>query len=135
MFAAESVLPQNLEPCGTPDHEDCGLRLVLDRLGEKWTVMTIAELAAGPRRYSDLERSLQGITQRMLTLTLRRLGRDGHICRSVEATNPPSVTYALTEQGHGFAALVVNLLEWSRANQNAIRASQSGFDRQREDNI
>lgn len=132
MFAAESVLPQKLEPCGAPDHEDCGLRLVLDRLGEKWTVMTIAELAAGPRRYNDLERSLHGITQRMLTLTLRRLERDGHVCRSVEPTNPPSVTYALTTRGQGFAALVVDLMEWSRENRNAILSSQSDFDRQRE---
>lgn len=128
MFAAQNHLSQKLEPCGTPNHEDCGLRLVLDRLGEKWSVMTIAELVAGPRRYSDLERSMHGITQRMLTLTLRRLERDGHVCRSVEPTNPPSVTYALTTRGKGFAALVVDLTEWSRTHRNGILSSQRDFD-------
>jgi len=129
MFAADSAAPPNLEPCGTPAHEDCGLRLVLDRLGEKWTVMTIAELASGPRRYSDLERGLHGVTQRMLTLTLRRLERDGHVSRSVEATNPPSVTYALTPRGQSFAALAVGLVDWSRLNRSGILESQQAFDR------
>ncbi len=132
MFAAENVSPPELEPCGAPEHEDCGLRLALDRLGEKWTVMTIAELVAGPRRYSDLERSLHGITQRMLTLTLRRLERDGVVSRSVEDTNPPSVTYALTTRGQSFASLVAHLMEWSRAHRNAILSSQHDFDRKRE---
>lgn len=132
MFVAKSTLPQNLEPCGNPAHEDCGLRLVLDRLGEKWTVMTIAELAEHPRRYNDLERSLHGITQRMLTLTLRRLERDGLISRSVEATNPPSVTYALTTRGRSFAVLVVDLVDWSRSNRSEILSSQQEFDRLRE---
>ena len=70
-----------LSPCGLPGHDDCGLTLVLDRLGEKWTVMTLAELSAGPRRYRELERGLEGISQRMMTLTLRRLERDGAASR------------------------------------------------------
>ena len=76
----------SLEPCGSTDHVDCGLRLVLDRLGEQWTVMTLAELSVGPRRYRELERSLDGISQRMMTLTLRRLERDGHVLRHVTPT-------------------------------------------------
>lgn len=131
MFVEETASTRKLEPCGAPDHEDCGLRLVLDRLGEKWTVMTIAELMTGPRRYRELERSLYGITQRMLTLTLRRLERDGLVCRSVEATNPPSVTYALTNRGQGFAAMVAQLVDWSRENRNAILSSQRAFDHRR----
>ena len=130
MFAAEKILPQELEPCGTPEHEDCGLRLILDRLGEKWTVMTIAELVPRPRRYNDLERSLHGITQRMLTLTVRRLERDGLISRSVEATNPPSVTYALTARGQSFAAMVADLVDWSRTHRDAILSSQNDFEKQ-----
>lgn len=130
MFVAEKVPLQELEPCGMPEHEDCGLRLILDRLGEKWTVMTIAELAPGPRRYSDLERSLHGITQRMLTLTVRRLERDGLISRSVEATNPPSVTYALTTRGRSFATMVVDLVDWARTHRDAIQSSQNDFDKQ-----
>lgn len=131
MFVAESISPRNLEPCGTPEHKDCGLRLILDRLGEKWTVMTVAELAAAPRRYSDLERSLYGITQRMLTLTVRRLERDGFISRSVEATNPPSVTYALTARGDSFAAVVIDLVDWSQTNRDAILSARHAFDSQR----
>lgn len=132
MFAAKTIPSVNLEPCGLAEHEDCGLRLMLDRLGEKWTVMTVAELSAGPRRYSDLERSLEGVTQRMLTLTLRRLERDGFVDRTVEPTNPPSVTYSLTERGRSFASAVVNLVEWSKSEKDAILASQQEFDRQRE---
>lgn len=130
MFVAEKS-PQALEPCSAPEHEDCGLRLILDRLGEKWTVMTIAELVSGPRRYNDLERSLIGITQRMLTLTLRRLERDGMVSRSVEATNPPSVTYTLTTQGKSFAALVTGLVDWARQHKGAILSSHEEFDRHR----
>jgi DNA-binding HxlR family transcriptional regulator len=128
LFAAKTITAVDLEACGSPDDEDCGLRLILDRLGEKWTVMTIAELVAGPRRYSDLQRSLVGVTQRMLTLTLRRLERDGLVEREVELTNPPSVTYALTVRGQSFAGLVVGLVDWSRSHKDAIEASQRDFD-------
>jgi len=129
MFVAKESLTPALQPCGTPDHEDCGLRLLLDRLGERWTVMTVAELSSGPRRYRELQRGLVGITQRMLTLTLRRLERDGHVSRSVEATNPPSVTYELTQRGHRFAALAADLVDWARKEKPHIERSQHEFDR------
>ena len=119
----------SLEPCGAPDHEDCGLRLVLDRPGEQWTVMALAELSAGPRRYSQLERALPGISQRMMTLTLRRLERDGHVLRHVEATVPPTVTYELSELGCSFAGQVSSLAEWSRRHAAAIAAAREHFDR------
>jgi DNA-binding HxlR family transcriptional regulator len=118
-----------LDPCGAPDHEDCGLRLILDRLGEQWTVMTLAELSAGPRRYRELERALVGISQRMMTLTLRRLERDGHVRRHVEPTVPPSVTYELSPLGHAFAEQVARLVAWSRESKTAIEAAQTAFDR------
>ncbi|KEQ06249.1 winged helix-turn-helix transcriptional regulator [Pseudorhizobium pelagicum] len=129
MFAEDDVSEEILEPCGMPDHEDCGLRLILDRLGEKWTVMTVAELAGGPRRYREIERSLTGVTQRMLTLTLRRLERDGFLSRTVEPTNPPSVTYALTASGQSFARMVTHLVDWSRSHKDTIRLAQQDFDR------
>ena len=119
---------QPLTPCGSPDHEDCGLRMILDRLGERWTVMALAELSPGPRRYRELERALPGISQRMMTLTLRRLERDGHVLRYVEPSSPPSVTYALSELGHSFAAQVAALVEWSRHRQTQIEAAQERFD-------
>ena len=128
MSAAHKGVGEVLEPCGAPEHEDCGLRLVLDRLGEKWTVMTIAELVAGPKRYRQIERALAGVTQRMLTLTLRRLERDGLVSRMVKPTVPPEVTYDLTERGRDFATLVGQLVDWSRQNRIAILTSQDAFD-------
>ncbi|RWX81340.1 transcriptional regulator [Neorhizobium lilium] len=117
-----------IEPCGSPDHEDCGIRLVLDRLGEQWTVMALAELSAGPRRYRELERALSGVSQRMMTLTLRRLERDGHILRHVGPTVPPSVTYELTELGLSFADQVASLVIWSRQRKVEIETAQARFD-------
>lgn len=117
-----------LEPCGSLDHEDCGLRMILDRLGEQWTVMALAELAPGPRRYRELERSLEGISQRMMTLTLRRLERDGHVLRHVEPTVPPSVTYELSALGRSFALEVASLVVWSRRHKAEIEGARARFD-------
>lgn len=128
MFAAPQPNSETLEPCGAPHHEDCGLRLTLDRLGEKWTVMAIAELSAGPRRYREIERALTGVTQRMLTLTLRRLERDGLVHRHVEPTNPPSVTYSLSRTGVDFARLTAGLVNWSRENKADILAARDAYD-------
>ena len=121
----------SLEPCGGADHEDCGIRLILDRLGEQWTVMALAELSAGPRRYRELERALAGISQRMMTLTLRRLERDGLVLRHVEPTVPPSVTYELSPLGHSFAAQVAALARWSRHNKAGIDAAREAFDQRK----
>lgn len=128
MFAATKQTPDMLEPCGSAEHEDCGLRLTLDRLGEKWTVMTIAELSAGPRRYREIERALSGVTQRMLTLTLRRLERDGFVDRHVEPTNPPSVTYSLTPRGVGFSSIAAGLVTWSQEHKSQILAARDAYD-------
>src|SRR5215467_12382438 len=77
----------------------CGLREVLDRIGDKWSALVIAELVAGPRRFRRLQRAVPGISQRMLTLTLRRLERDGMVRRTVFASVPPRVEYELTPLG------------------------------------
>lgn len=71
------VVTADLAPCGLPEHPDCGIRDVLDRVGDKWSVLVIVELASGPRRFRQLQRAVDGISQRMLTLTVRRLERDG----------------------------------------------------------
>jgi DNA-binding HxlR family transcriptional regulator len=110
------------------DHEDCGLRLILGRLGEQWTVMTLAELSAGPRRYRELERALEGISQRMMTLTLRRLERDGHVLRHVAPTVPPSVTYKLSDLGRSFADQIAALVAWSRRYKSEIETAQAAYD-------
>ncbi|WBU64597.1 winged helix-turn-helix transcriptional regulator [Paracoccus aerodenitrificans] len=122
----------SLEPCGSDDHDDCGIRLILDRLGERWTVMALAELSVGPRRYRELERALEGISQRMMTLTLRRMERDGYVLRHVEKTIPPKVTYELSELGRSFAAQVAMLVGWTRQNKSVIERAQVNFDAQLE---
>ena len=83
--------PAELEPCGAANHPDCGLRDVLDRVGDKWSVFVIVELAVGPRRFRELQRAIEGISQRMLTLTVRRLERDGLVLRTVYPTVPAHV--------------------------------------------
>lgn len=117
-----------LSPCGSKEHEDCGLRLILDRLGERWTVMALAGLAHGPKRYGELEKSLEGISQRMMTLTLRRLERDGYVLRHVIPTIPPQVTYELSELGHSFASQVGLLVSWSRSYKSGIELARSIYD-------
>jgi DNA-binding HxlR family transcriptional regulator len=128
MSVANTDVSGALGPCGQPDHEDCGLRDVLDRLGERWTVMTVAELAQGPQRFRQLERALHGISQRMLTMTVRRLERDGMVSRTVEPTIPPSVTYELTSLGYEFAKMVIYLVDWSKRHKGQITQARLEFD-------
>lgn len=117
-----------LEPCGAENHEDCGVRDVLDRIGDKWTVLVIAELASGPRRFRQLQRALFGISQRMLTLTLRRLERDGLVSRTVYATVPAQVSYDLTERGRSLTQLVRVLVDWAQEHRASIQASRAQWD-------
>jgi len=119
----------SLAPCGSAQHEDCGLRLILDRLGERWTVMTLAELSKGPKRYREIEKALTGISQRMMPLTLRRLERDGYILRHVEATIPPRVSYELSDLGRSFSAQVASLVEWSKQHKSDLERARSIFDK------
>ncbi|WP_425557164.1 winged helix-turn-helix transcriptional regulator [Deinococcus carri] len=117
-----------LEPCGDQDHPDCGVRDVLERIGDKWTVLVIAELSPGPRRFKAIQRAIHSISQRMLTLTLRRLERDGLVSRTVVPTVPPQVTYALTARGRSLTQVVQTLVEWAQAHQLPIRESRHSWD-------
>lgn len=80
--------PAELDSCGRQDHPDCGIRDALDRVGDKWSVLVIVELANGTRRFRQLQLAIDGISQRMLTLTVRRLERDGLVLRTVYPTAP-----------------------------------------------
>jgi DNA-binding HxlR family transcriptional regulator len=102
---------------------------VLNRIGDKWSVLIVMILAAGPRRFNELKREIDGISQRMLTLTLRGLERDGLVSRTVEPTVPPRVTYALTELGESLVEPVEALGRWAIAHIGCIRAAQERFDR------
>jgi DNA-binding HxlR family transcriptional regulator len=116
---------------GERDPGDCKLvSETLARIGDKWTVLVVELLCAGrgPMRFNEIRRSIQGISQRMLTLTLRSLERDGLVIRTVHPTIPPHVDYALTELGHSLRTPLVAVAEWARANRPAIDQARKAFD-------
>ena len=117
-------------PAISPDRADhCRVvAAVLDRIGDKWTIMVVSVLTDGPVRFTTIMREIGGITHRMLTLTLRGLERDGLVTRTVYAAVPPRVEYELTELGHTLTATLVPLAHWSEANWQTIRAAQERHD-------
>ena len=109
--------------------EDCrAVSEVLARVGDKWTVLVVGMLGDGPKRFNELRRSLGSISQRMLTLTLRGLERDGLVTRTVFPTIPPRVDYALTRLGRSLLDPVSALGLWARQNRSAIAAARRRFD-------
>ncbi|MFJ4090812.1 winged helix-turn-helix transcriptional regulator [Kitasatospora sp. NPDC089913] len=110
------------------DGEDCGIRDLLNRLGDRWTVLVVVELAQGVRRFRELQRGVPGISQRMLTLTVRRLERDGLVSRTVHPTIPPQVDYELTPLGHSLTHLVRAMADWSYDHHDAIVDSRQSWD-------
>jgi DNA-binding HxlR family transcriptional regulator len=114
-------------------HESClAVREVLSRVGDKWSVLIVGTLGAGPLRFGELRRAIEGISQRMLTLTLRALERDGLVTRTVHPTVPPSVEYALTPLGTTLLASVDGLARWAADNRQAIQRSREVFDQKPE---
>jgi len=112
-------------PCGD---DDCGIRGVLDRLGDRWTVLVVVELSKGVRRFGELERAIPGISQRMLTLTTKRLCRDGLVERIAYPTVPPQVEYSLTTMGRSLADTIFDLANWSRDHKAAIATARDRWD-------
>lgn len=119
-------------PCaGIPAEQMAFIRQVLDRVGDKWSLLVIATLEAGPLRYTDLHRDIPGISQRMLTLTLRQLQQDGLVTRTAYAEVPPRVQYALTPLSRSLNEIVKQLIGWAadhhdEIHQNRTRATTSG---------
>jgi DNA-binding HxlR family transcriptional regulator len=101
---------------------------VLARVGDKWSVLIVSRLGDRAMRFNELKREIGGISQRMLTLTLRGLERDGLITRTIYATIPPRVDYALTALGRSLLAPVSALGEWARKNIRAIEDARAAFD-------
>jgi DNA-binding HxlR family transcriptional regulator len=102
---------------------------VLNRVGDKWSVQIVGRLGEGRQRFSDLRRSIEGISQRMLTLTLRGLERDGLVARTVYPTIPPRVEYELTELGLTLLVPIQGLAEWADSNRTRIQSARDRFDR------
>jgi DNA-binding HxlR family transcriptional regulator len=111
------------------NHAACEARDILARIGDKWSLYVVAMLREGPRRFSDLKRTIEGISQRMLTLTLRGLERDGLVTRTVYPTVPPSVEYALTQMGRTLLDPVMALVAWTERNRGRIVLARDKFDR------
>lgn len=118
------------------DHppEECrALADVLARIGDKWTVQVVGVLSSGPLRYSQIFKLVEGVSQRMLTLTLKGLERDGMVTRTVYPTNPPRVDYALTERGQTLIVPLSALWAWAKENRTAVEESRRAFDQSRGD--
>ena len=101
---------------------------VLARVGDKWSILVVMTLTDGPRRFNELKRIIGGISQRMLTFTLRGLERDGLVSRTVTPTIPPRVDYELTELGRSLQVPVQALGSWAFANLPTIQAARTRFD-------
>jgi DNA-binding HxlR family transcriptional regulator len=109
-------------PCAAIPAEQMGfVRQILDRVGDKWSMLVIATLEAGPLRYTDLQREVPGISQRMLTLTVRQLQQDGLVTRTAYAEVPPRVEYALTPLGRSLHHIVTSLITWVADHHSQIR--------------
>jgi DNA-binding HxlR family transcriptional regulator len=118
------VLPDNLHVA-----EDCrAVSEVLARVGDKWTILVVSELGHGPKRFNEIRRALGSISQRMLTLTLRGLERDGLVTRTVFPTIPPKVEYELTKLGRSLLEPVSGIGLWARQNRSAIQDARKRFD-------
>ncbi|RNL82537.1 winged helix-turn-helix transcriptional regulator [Halostreptopolyspora alba] len=110
----------------------CEIRDLLDRLADKWSLLVIELLGSGTRRFSELNRDIEEISQRMLTLTLRNLERDGLVSRTVHPVVPPRVDYALTALGESLLAAVHPLVSWTREHRDEIAAARERYDTRRE---
>jgi DNA-binding HxlR family transcriptional regulator len=118
------MLPGNLH-----EPDDCrAISEVLARVGDKWTVLVVETLGGGPKRFNELRKALGSISQRMLTLTLRALERDGLVTRTVYPSIPPRVDYELTALGRSLLPPVHGLSDWVRRNRAALEEARRRFD-------
>ena len=118
-----------MKPRHTHLPSDCrAVSDVLARVGDKWSVLVVTKLGSGTKRFNELRREIGGISQRMLTLTLRGLERDGLVARRIVPTSPPGVEYDLTTLGRDLLQPVSTLSAWAIRNQGKIEQSRARFD-------
>jgi DNA-binding HxlR family transcriptional regulator len=115
-------------PCQAWPEESAFIREVLDRIGDKWTVLIISTLGGGPLRYSELQASIPGISQRMLTQTLKNLERDGLITRTAYAEVPPRVEYELTDLGRSLMNAVMAMAGWAATHHSEIASNRAASE-------
>lgn len=117
---------QELPP--DPYAANCPSRQVLDRIGDKWSVLVVMELSHGQRRYTELANRIERISQKMLTHTLRGLERDGLLTRTVQATVPPRVDYELTDLGRSLLGPIRALEQWAVTNMEHVVTARQAHD-------
>jgi DNA-binding HxlR family transcriptional regulator len=108
--------------------EDCEVRQILDRIADKWSLLVIALLESRRLRFTELRREIDGVSQRMLTVTLRQLERDGLVHRTVHPVVPPRVDYELTPLGASLHQTIQALVTWTESHQREIAAARSAYD-------
>jgi DNA-binding HxlR family transcriptional regulator len=106
----------------------CPTRQVVNRIGDRWTLLVLSALDGGTLRYQELRRAVDGVSQKMLTQTLRALERDGLVCRRVYAEVPPRVEYSLTPLGMSLAEVVAAVRGWAYGHTEEIEAARAEFD-------
>ncbi len=109
-------------------NERCPTRIVLDRIADKWTVLIVGALDGKTERFGELRREIGGVSQKMLTQTLRGLERDGIVARRVYASVPPKVEYSLTELGRTLVRILEAIREWSENNIEDVLRARTGYD-------
>lgn len=120
--------PGNGKLTASFDAECAATRELLDRIGDKWSVLVVVSLSEGPVRFNELRRSIGDISQRMLTVTLRGLERDGLVKRTVYPTNPPQVEYALTAMGETLLEPVSTLARWAQDHRVPVQQARTTYD-------
>ncbi len=129
MMDTDNIIEKNaLKQDACAYNAECPTRLVLNRIADKWTVLVMILLENEVKRFSQLRREIEGISQKMLTQTLRGLERDGLVTRKVYATVPPHVEYALTPLGHTLKDLLYAIKTWSETNIEAVLKAQKQYD-------
>jgi DNA-binding HxlR family transcriptional regulator len=116
------------DPFQWDTREDCQVRQILDRVADKWSLLVIALLENRRLRFTELRREIDGISQRMLTVTLRSLERDGLVKRTVHPVVPPRVDYELTPLGGTLHATIQSLVKWTEAHQEEIAVARAAYD-------
>ncbi len=123
-----SKSPRHTRGTGPDPDPTCEVRTILDRIADKWSLLVICVLADGTHRFSELRREIDGISQRMLTLTLRQLEREGLVSRTVFPVVPPRVDYELTELGSTLLDTIQELVAWAGKHGNEIIAARDAYD-------
>jgi DNA-binding HxlR family transcriptional regulator len=126
--AAHCEVTDPYDPFQWDAREDCEVRQILDRIADKWSLLAIALLEGRTLRFTELQRRIDGISQRMLTVTLRQLERDGLVERTVYPVVPPRVEYSLTPLGSTLHSTIQSLVTWTEEHQAEIAAARAAYD-------